>query len=385
MLFVLALLVVAVSARWEVFHSGGSPVYNTDLNAIPSGRRNSAFWNYNNNLYIFGGKDKNSRTNDLWKYELNTRRWFWQPNTVLESRSGSSQWSSGGLLWMYGGRNDTKTFHGLNDFWSYNPETREWKEYNFSPNPGPRYGSYFWQDDENNYLYLFGGKSDSNTILDDIWRFDTKAENWESVTFSGKELPSRDDGVAVQINEYVYFFEGKEFLRLDMKAQTVESISSEGQYPEMREDFIMWSNEDKIHLFGGRVNSKFYGDFWTFDLEENSWTLNSEITPSARWGSGFGIYEGDLYMFGGQPKDTTSLSNELWIFTNKNTEVTQIQTSNNPSDIYSIVVTNLAFTSFLVISLCVGLIFLYFKKHKSENNIKVEHVPKNDFGLSVNL
>ena len=392
LLLLFATLTATVYADWKLINPAGGPIYNTENNALLSGRRNPSSWLHKNNLYVFGGRGEDERLNDLWKYETSLKRWFWQPETPLQGRSGSSQWSSNGIFWLYGGRNDSKNNHGLEDFWSYNPDTREWKEHTISPNPGIRYGSYFWQDDSNNFLYLFGGKSDTNTILEDAWRFNTKDETWESVELSGEEFSLKDDGVAVKISDYVYFFEGKEFLRLDLSSLTVKTVSSSGDYPEKREDFVMWPHGNKIHLFGGRVNSQFYNDFWTFDTDEEVWFKNSENSgnlPEARWGSAFWANDGDLFMFGGKTEDSSSPTNDLWLYSVKNsTDVTDntndVHVERYNDSVYPIAITNLAFTTFLVFTVLIGFIFFILKKRPNEV-LKKEELPSrsHDFDAPV--
>ena len=95
-----------VIANWVQLNENSGPVYNTEENSLLSGRRNAATWSIGSDVYILGGKADVGRTNDFWKYEIKTKRWFWQPNppTELNIRSGSSQWSLDGLLWLYGVR-----------------------------------------------------------------------------------------------------------------------------------------------------------------------------------------------------------------------------------------------------------------------------------------
>ena len=282
--------------------------------------------------------------------------------------------------------------HGLNDFWSYNPETREWKEQNITPNPGLRYGSYFWTDPENNFLYLFGGKRDSDTILSDLWRFHTQDQTWESVSIVGDRLSLRDDGVSVKIGNQVYFFEGNEFLRLDLTTLTMSKVISNGIYPEKREDFVMWPHGNKIHLFGGRINSQFFGDFWTFDLSTQTWTLNSEAPPS-RWGSGFGYNSGQIFMFGGQTETSSSLSNDLWTFGNTTSVISEKpiyiqgpETLNMLNTIYGITVSTLSFSILLVLLTSSYLIYTCFKKTYDEPLRSVELKETNhDFGSDPSI
>ena len=309
------LLISFASGNWNRIHGGGGAVYNTEPNALLSGRRNAAIWVRENDVYVLGGRADKERVNDFWKYEIKTNRWFWQPDvpSSLFVRSGSSSWILNGLLWLYGGRNDSKTSYSLDDLWSHNPATREWKRYTVTGNPGPRFGSSFWTDEENNYLYLFGGKNDT-TILGDLWRFDVSTLTWENVNAKG--LSPRDDAVGLRIGEEVYLFGEKEFTSLNLATMSATNIVSKGDEPKKRSDSVMWSNEDTIYLFGGRKDSKTFGDFWSYDTSSNQWTKrNDSIVPEARWGSAFATNRfSEVLLFGGQKQDSSTLSNDLWIF-----------------------------------------------------------------------
>ena len=301
--------------NWNRIHGGGGAVYNTKPNALLSGRRNAAMWVKENDIYVLGGRSDTQRVNDFWKYEIKANRWFWQPDvpSSLFVRSGSSQWIINGLFWLYGGRNDSKTSYSLDDMWSHNPSTREWKRYTMTSNPGARFGSSFWTDEENNSLYLFGGKNDT-TVLGDVWRFNVVSSSWELVSTKG--LSPRDDAISVRIGDEVYLFGDNAFTSLNLKTMTATNVASKGDEPKKRADSVMWTNGDVLYLLGGRSDSKTFGDFWSYDTTSNQWfKRNDTIISEARWGSAFASNRlCEVVLFGGQKQDSSSLSNDLWIF-----------------------------------------------------------------------
>lgn len=345
-------------AHWNLVQPDGGFVYNTEPNAMPLGRRNPSTWVDGTNLYIFGGKADTRRLNDLWKYESVSKRWFWQPDTPLEPRSGSCHWFVAGIVWIYGGRNDSSINHGLGDLWSYDLTSRKWNRHDHPSNPGIRYGSYSWTD--NAHLYLFGGKSNSNTILGDAWRFDTKSFQWQLVNFTRAILPPRDDGVATKIGNILYFFDGNKFSTLDVQTINVTEITSQGGSPIKREDYVMWSNGSIIYLFGGRATGEIYNDFWSFDIRTNTWISITNNKPSGRWGSGFGTSQnGDLYLFGGSLSGSTSLANDVWTFgSSKSVSVTPPFTS---EPLYPAIIAILILTIFMVVMIPISYYFLWRK------------------------
>ena len=380
-----------VFANWVQLNENSGPVYNTEENALLSGRRNAATWSIGSDVYILGGKADDSRTNDFWKYEIKAKRWFWQPNppTELIIRSGSSQWSLDGLLWLYGGRNDSSTQHALDDLWSYNPATREWKQYFTNINPGPRYGCSFWKDESNNYMYLFGGKSNSVDILDDIWRFDFKSSSWSSVP-PPENMGSFDDSVTTSIDNNVYFF-GKKFFRLNTKTMTLTDLECESICPDKRDDSVMWSGGDNIYLFGGRINNKIYGDFWVYHTQENHWQELTGTNPFPRWGSNFAqTRSGNLYMLGGQEQDSSLLSNDFWSYTwdDVETNTTVSPTLNNNytailNIIYGISITILVLSLFSC-TLLTASFYIYKNRQREVIKIGEDRAP-NEIALNVTL
>lgn len=376
-MIILVTLLGLTVAQWNLIRSGSGSLYNTEPNAMPLGRRNPSTWVDGNNLYIFGGRADTRRLNDLWKYETASNRWFWQPDTPLDPRSGSSHWFLNGVLWIYGGRNDTSVNHALGDLWSYDLTNRKWTRHNHLTNPGIRYGSYSWT--HNSQLYLFGGKSDSNTILDDAWRFDTRSLEWQLVNFTGATLPPRDDGVAVKIGNSLYFFDGNKFFTVDTQTLIVAEITSRStSNPVKREDYVMWSNGSTIYLFGGRLNAEIYNDFWQFDTQSSIWTMLTDNKPSGRWGSGFSRSQtGELYLFGGALSDSTSLANDVWMFGPNRMSVTPPSCSNNDS-LYPTTIAILILTILITIMVPSG----YFLLWRSSKRTTIESKPSgtsNDF------
>ena len=377
------LLVVLISlcfGGWNRLHAGGGSVYNTEPNALLSGRRNAAMWVKENDVYVLAGRSDTQRVNDFWKYEIKTNRWLWQPDvpSTLSVRSGSSQWIVNGLFWLYGGRNDSKTSYSLDDLWSQNPTTREWKRYTVAPAPGARFGSSFWTDEENNFLYLFGGKNDT-TVLGDVWRFDVVNLKWEAVNVKG--LAARDDAVAVKIGDEVYLFGDTDFTSLNLQTMSASSIASKGDEPKKRADSVIWSDQENIYIFGGRSDSKTFGDFWMYDIISNQWTKSNEtVVPEARWGSAFAVNRNmEILLFGGQKQDSSTLSNDLWIFRNGNSGNTSVGTSFTMDTSYGIDIAIVIFCILNFLLLVSFVAFLIIRRKTAEQ--KPGEQPPHDFSV----
>ena len=94
--------------------------------AVPSPRAAHTLTHIKEKLFVFGGRDAQSRRNDLWKFDLNKTRWEeckcagYPP----QPRSFHAASSAGSRLFVYGGRG-MKDQH-FNDLNIYDTGTSEW-------------------------------------------------------------------------------------------------------------------------------------------------------------------------------------------------------------------------------------------------------------------
>ncbi|WOK08453.1 kelch repeat-containing protein [Imperialibacter roseus] len=218
-----------------------SGVYGTkgtgSVNNFPGGHWHSTGWNdQNGNLWLFGGYgyDKNgaiSDLNDLWRYEIGNGKWTWvagsdiinQPGVYGELEIGTSANTPGSRynavswtdvandLWLFGGRgNDTNTASDgyLNDFWKFDigENVWIWMAGSNARNKEPNYGSLGVSSvdnipdsrtgstavsDENNNLWLFGGRRNYGATLSN-WG-EHKGDLWK-ISFS--PLPTEIIGIS---------------------------------------------------------------------------------------------------------------------------------------------------------------------------------------------
>src|SRR4029077_12377830 len=111
----------------------------------------------NDNLWIMGGYNSVSYFNDVWKYDISLNEWTWMygPNTANDA----------------GNYQNTCVFDNINM-----PHSRVEQRSSVTDNCGK-----FW---------LFGGATDLfNTLLNDLWVFDSKQLKWEWL--SGTNNPNQ--------------------------------------------------------------------------------------------------------------------------------------------------------------------------------------------------
>jgi hypothetical protein len=155
-------------------------------------------------LYLHAGCPETGRLNDLWAFQLSTRRWIQLAAAPAPERGGTSIAFCGheDLLYRMGGF-DGKTEQG-GSLDVYCPETDTWKTRTFSPDgvEGPEARSVAslvcLQAGGKGYIVTLFGERDPSSLghqgagkmLGDAWAWDIEGEAWSKIEFEGEETPS---------------------------------------------------------------------------------------------------------------------------------------------------------------------------------------------------
>jgi N-acetylneuraminic acid mutarotase len=341
-----------------VYGTAGVPTNFTN----PGPRRGAGTWTDNNgNLWMFGGEGWATSTatigmlSDLWKYNPTTNQWTYMKGpTTLDalcvygtqgvsspgSRPGGRRhmvtWTDqAGNLWLFGGYGwyGNAAFgytNPQNDLWKYTIATNEWtwvkggtgsQQYSVygaagvsAANylPSERFGSVGWSDNAGN-LWLFGGYAMGCNDNNGLWKYNIASGNW--AWMGGIPAGTSSPGV--------YGSQG---------------FPSNSNTPGGREMSVAFKdNAGNFWLFGGvgygnstsvagRLN-----DLWRYDPSSNNWTWMSgsavpnpygvygpqgvstaTAVPGGRqWATGWTDAAGDLWVFGGEGFNTTTLTSRL--------------------------------------------------------------------------
>lgn len=147
-------------------------------------------------IYIFGGwPSTRAFGNDLWKYDI--KESYWKCLTAVNAdqnkpcvRYGSYLAEYNNNLYLFGGRNTVKK-EFYNDMWIFDTSKSEWLKLFDNNNsfsyPCARYvpGRTVY----GKYLYMYGGYSGEQWELNDLWRFDFETVKWEQIM---ENRPERD-------------------------------------------------------------------------------------------------------------------------------------------------------------------------------------------------
>jgi hypothetical protein len=263
-------------------------------------------------------------------------------------------WTSGNLLWLFGGY--FANFDWGNTLWNYNTNTDQWTWVS-GPNtvnqvaiygtvgvasinniPGARRGGASWKDSNGN-LWLFGGygyDGASSGYLNDLWKYSTLNNTW---TWIG----------------------GAPYKDAQGNYGTMGSPST-SNIPSARTKSACWvDNAGNFWLFGGfgpNSSASYYGsynDLWKFNPVTNEWTWiygSMNLDQSSNFGtkgvsspsnvigsrmgpSGVCDATGMFWIFGGL-QGSQGPFNELWKYDPTNGQWTWISGSNTNNPQYGI-------------------------------------------------
>lgn len=339
---------------------GALDEYN-DTN-YPGSRAASLTWSDpDGTIWLFGGQgiDKfglqSGYLNDLWSLDPVSGQWAWHSGSDFAGSTGSynepglsstdyvpgARWhginwiDENNELWLFGGSKFNQLSTGIyNDFWKYNPQTKEWTWLNgfnstakldqlgeygdlnagSNPFPGSRHGALTWTDQEGIFWMLGGAEIGSSTygFYNDLWKYEPQTNKWEYIT----------GNTELSINEGEYGSIG---------------IGSSNNVPKSRWHGVSWLGQDgKLWFFGGIHHNETIGDvawlndLWFFDPESNVYTWaggNTTIDqpgvygtkgeastghlPGARSSSAYWTdAEGNFWLFGGY--ESFEYNNDLW-------------------------------------------------------------------------
>jgi hypothetical protein len=330
-------------------------------------------------LWLFGGQDGSlAFMNDLWDYNIGTNTWtqhsgggdqpgvYGTQGVAAAGNLPGGRWGASarrdasGNVWVFGGFGCDSTGPGcsnllLNDLWKYSGGQWTWMSGAKTGSQTGTYGtqgtaaagnvppgrqaSVAWVDNSGNF-WMFGGFTSGTNGFNDLWKFDTAANQWTWVSGS-KGANSTPGNYGTQ------------------------GVVASTNVPGARWISAAWSDtHGNLWLFGGQgydaTGNGSLGDLWEFALDTttdpgnpatialNQWTWikgpnavsqpgnygvaptptvwpHVTNTPGTRWGPAYWTttpaQTGDqmFWIFGGEGADATgstgkgfSLLNDLW-------------------------------------------------------------------------
>lgn len=318
-------------------------------------------------MFVHGGWGLNEKggcsvLNDVWEYEIKTKKWKCLIKNSLDSSTNSR---SNHIVVLH--HNKLFFFFGIDydkqnkkitrsDVVSYNIETGKYNflKFDMGKLPLSRHSAITWSD--NSKLYVLGGVHiDSlgrNVVLNDFWSFNLNDNAWSKlseadvdycVPYLNEQQENISDsreyaqpnfvrgGVAWVHNSNLYYYVSLvtsgfinnsqiwKYNTLSNKWKLVKvsrgRLSEYGEIvmPGFRKSSVVWVDHNNIYLYGGFSynSSRLYGianDTWKLNMEDFSWIRISPIEECEIYASVVYDAEEQTYNNPGARIETTGLT-----------------------------------------------------------------------------
>ena len=250
----------------------------------------------------------------------------------------------GGTFLLFGGLADSPR----NDLWRYSLYTNTWTVLNpTGPRPPERFGHAVVNDIVSRIMFVFGGQGRDGVLLNDVWAYDYRRNVWRQVVSEGPApapryghtaiLPFARGGMVIS-HGFTASGETDDTWRFGGGAWT--EISPAAVRPPARGSAGAGLDETaegaQMLLFGGCAPSVPLcplGDFWSFDVETNSWTARTTgPLPPARQRSSLvsdtSLLGHQLILFGGSGEN--GLLADAWQYKPENDTWTELSPGGTP-------------------------------------------------------
>ena len=251
------------------------------------------------------------------------------PNNPPTTRAyHSSVLTNDHKLIVFGG--ETNSFVLLNDTYSYDITNNTWTLLDDGTGTAPSKRAFHKCVYFNNTMYLFGGRTNSNTddTSDQLWKFDlTNVPNtWSFISVTGTKPSKRSHHILEIYGNDIFLFGGispsttyNEFWKFNIVSLEWNQLASATN--KERYGASSCIDADNIYIYGGLdVNNNYLNDMLKYNITTNTWDLNfysggtpgTNIPPKLSYTSIIPLSSNCFFIFGG--RDDSVLINDIWKF-----------------------------------------------------------------------
>jgi N-acetylneuraminic acid mutarotase len=192
-----------------IFLFSSNTFYLVQISTSPQARyyHSMCFVPEENKVYLFGGYNQSGVLNDFWSFDINTKTWQLVQNTTpLQPRFGHKMVyvPKNKKIYIFAGQKGFSSTDFLSDIWSYNITKREWLQVGYLPNPLSNFAISLF--DEINQIIIFGGYNGSK-YLNDVLFFNYITSTVVSCDTYFKPA-ARDKFSMVKLNNKFFMFGG---------------------------------------------------------------------------------------------------------------------------------------------------------------------------------
>lgn len=239
-------------------------------------------------IYLFGGYDGNSWLNDLWKYDIPSKRW----TCIQESSDTGAADEASALM--------EDVSNQAADAVAGNSRQVRGKV------PSRRFG--YVSVVHAGKLIVWAG-FDGSRWLNCMYEFDFATKNWSEIQGRGV-LPSvRSCPAWAKDDTHVYIQGGydgisrlSDFWACDLATYTWTQMPSFGNPPSPRYFHSCCLYGNKMYVYGGYSGNERLADMFAYDFETNHWSevdCTNGDAPSGRSSLVAQVFDNFMYIFGG--------------------------------------------------------------------------------------
>jgi len=237
------------------------------------------------------GNDK-EYFSDVYAYDLSTGTWNKVGFFPGTARERAVSFSIDGMGYVGLGYNSKLDTEELADFWSFNPQTKEWKKLKDFPD-GPRYNAIGFGSSKKGYV---GGGFDGTDVKGDFYEYTPGTDTWTKIATNPGE--KKEAGSTFMINDKVYYFGGKtssggystDFWEFNPEARTWTNKTpddDEDYYDEFtaavkRHDAVSFSRNGYGYIATGVAGGSYTTSVYEYNPTNNEWVKKTAYENTAR-------------------------------------------------------------------------------------------------------
>mmetsp|Transcript_10009 Transcript_10009/g.37350 ORF Transcript_10009/g.37350 Transcript_10009/m.37350 type:complete len:925 (+) Transcript_10009:969-3743(+) len=180
--------------------------------------------------------------------------------------------------------------------------------------------SNVWNEESQQYLYVFGGLLDAQHQVssNQMYAFSVKEQKWRRIQQKGHIPKPRHDHSMCVVGGKMFLFGGtnseeyyKDLLEFDLSSNTWFRTKTHGKSPGRRSGHSAVMYGTSIYIFGGGNDEKLYNDIFMLNTETLTWTelkVDSSFIPTQRIHHTASVIGNRMLVFGGTGKGTADTS-----------------------------------------------------------------------------
>jgi hypothetical protein len=200
--------------------------------------------------------------------------------------------------------------------------------------PLPRTAPFYCHDPPSRRIFMGCGLDSNQSLLSDIWIFDTDTEMWSKMQPTGISISPRSGSRAILHQNQLLIFGGygrtgylSDLYSLNIETSEVTEIDSSGEVPAGRTSPLIVIFENSLYCWGG-FNGDFPTELSVLDLETRVWRKYPQKVIGGIPAIG-GVYGGRYFSYGGSKSGKMLVLN----FENKTVEFCETKGAEPPSTV----------------------------------------------------